>query len=116
VGKQFTHAYSAITADFEIEPILADYCEKYPNNKYSDYQIVFKAIDEHTEGEFSYIIVFNFAGVTGKTNAGVDFYEFLKSYCVCENRVANINPVSHILPKIGYQGHTLGTPKKEKRV
>jgi hypothetical protein len=54
----FTHAYSALTADFELEPVIVDYYEKYPNNQYGDYQIVFKTVNEHAEGEFTYIIVF----------------------------------------------------------
>src|SRR5206468_2632904 len=95
-----------ITADFELEPIIADYVKKYSNKDYANCKILFKTNDEHDMGEFSYIILLQL-GVP-KREKILSFYEFLKSYCMYENRRAIIN--DHILPQIG-QGHSFGSPK-----
>lgn len=107
--RQFRHAYSVITANFEIEPVISDYFSKYPINEYTDYQIVFKTIDEHADGKFTYIIVFGWN--SGAKETHVTFYEFLKSHCVRNNLVAVMNPSSNILARIG-DGHTFGEVKK----
>lgn len=109
MARPFKHAYSIITANFELEPVIADYFNKYPLNQYTDYQIVFKTLDEYAEGEFTYIVVFGWSGEPRETR--VKFEDFLKSHCVRNNLVATMNPSSSVLAKIG-TGHTFGEPKK----
>ena len=109
MARQFKHAYTIITANFEIEAILADYFNKYPASEYTDYKIVFKTLDEHDNGQFTYIVVFGWNSSSRETK--VSFYDFLKSYCVCNDLVAAMNPTSHILPRIS-DGHVLGELKK----
>jgi hypothetical protein len=105
----FKHAYAAITANFQIEPVIADYFTKYPSNEYTDYQIVFKTLDEHAEDQFTYIIVFGWN--SGPKENRVSFSDFLKSHCVCNDLAVAMNPNSNILPRIG-DGHTFGQLKK----
>jgi len=109
MASHFKHALSAITADFEIEPVLADYFEKYPNGSYSGYQVVFKTTDEHAPGQFTYVIIFTLNRGARETN--VSFHEFLKSHCACNDLTASLNPSSHVLPQIG-DAHTFGMTKK----
>lgn len=104
---QFKHAYTVITADFEIEPVLEEYFERFPEGQYEDYQIVFKTQDEHEEGQYSYIIVFT--RNTGMRATQVKFYDLLKQHCECHTRRAAMSPVSGGLPTVR-DGHAFYNP------
>lgn len=107
--SKFKHSYSAITPNFELEPVIEDYFAKYPRGQFESYQIVYKPQDEYTEGTYSYLVVYKLFQGTKENH--VSFYDFLKAHCVRNDLVAAMHPVNDILPRLG-DGHTFGKLKK----
>ncbi len=106
------YAYFAISTNFELEPVIQEYLEKYPNGQFKNYEIAFRTEDEHESGTFSYLFVYTV--LPGQPQDAVSFYDFLKAYCTYEDRVATINGVASAFPKLGEKGQTFGNAKKDK--
>ena len=99
------HAFMVISTNFDLEPVLKQYVETYPEGDLQNYQIVFKTEGEHQPESKSYIIVYEHS--PGRKNAR--FSEFLKSYCTVHKLAAVANPMSHVFPDVaGRHGHIIG--------
>jgi hypothetical protein len=105
-GVTMKHSFMVITTTFELEPVLVDYFEKYPEGRYDSYKIVFQTQDDQDEGTFSYIIVFEYN--TARPGARVDLSEYIKSYCTVNKQKATASQLNNILPRIGEHGHKFG--------
>lgn len=100
----------SITTEFDLEPVLQAYFQKYPNGRYEGFTVVFKTENEHAEGEKSYIVVFNRR--SGTRVDRISFRDFLDSYCKVNNLVAVAEFIEHILPKFGHSQLVLGNTER----
>lgn len=107
----FKHSYMVITTNFELEPVLDQFFETYPQNAYERYQVVYKTLDEHAPGEISYIIVFELSRLKGRVPR---FSEFLKAYCMLNAKTAVAQVTNSVLPRLDStlgRGHVFGELK-----
>lgn len=107
----FKYAFTVVSTNFDLEPVLQQYVDTYPHADLRNYQIAFKTEGEHQAESKSYIIVHEY--IPGRSPSPT-LYEFLKSYCTVNNLVAVLDPSSHVLPDIaGRHGHILGRYEKK---
>lgn len=103
----FKMAHAVISTNFDLESVLEQYAQTYPDGDLYNYQVVYKTTGEHHADSRSYIIVFEYR--SGRKHPG--FGEFLKSYCTLNRLVAVGHPMNHVFPdisgKVG-QGHVFG--------
>ena len=108
----FLHSFMAVTTDFDLEEVLADYLNTHPEGEVESFDVAFRTMDEHRRGHISYIVVFTLK----KSAAHVPrFTEYLTTYCKGHGVVAFAGPINHILPKIDGYGrgyHVFGNPEK----
>jgi len=99
----FKYSYMVVTTtDFELEPILEQYFAIYPQGEFERYEIVFRADNEHQEGNRSYIVVFTLGSKRVKTTS---FSKFLEAYCELHDKVAIASQMSHVLPGANLAKH-----------
>jgi hypothetical protein len=108
----FKHAFTVISTNFDLEPVLEEYLKTYPEGDLQNYRIVFKTEGEHHPESRSYIIVYEHKpGSKSRPHVG----DFLKSYCTVHNLSAVANPLNHVFPDIsGRHGHVLSRYKEAK--
>lgn len=98
-----------IATDFEIEPVIEQYLATYPDSLPREYEIVYRTRNEHVEGDYCYIIVYQYT-TQGKV---VKLDEFLKSYCVTNNKV--FTGSAHEFPSITSPRYGDGSKYRKKK-
>ena len=78
----------ALRTEFELEPLLKQYLETYPDGSLKQYEIVFKDTDEET-GDFLYIMLHYYN--KDRTPRVVDLERFLDAHCKLHNKLCAFN-------------------------
>lgn len=108
VKRGFRHAYMVISTDFEIEPVIEQYLATYPDFQPREYKIVSKLQNERVEGDYSYIIIYEFVRVEKRQHPNLS--DYIKSYCEVNDKVANLVNMGSVFPDIGEARY--GNPDK----
>lgn len=99
------HSYIVLATDFELEPVIEQYYETYPDKPRWEYDVICKLRNERHEGDFCYILL-----TTKSLNQ--DLRNFIQSYCVVNDQVAIFNPPGgRVFPDIASDG-VFGNPLK----
>ena len=104
------HSYMVITSNFELEPVINQFFETYPKNKFESYQVVYKTLGEYNDDEFTYIIVFQLP--PQPIGRLPHFSDFLRAYCTLNAKTAVAATISNVFPRLdrrhGSSGHVFG--------
>ena len=105
----FKHAHMIIATDFELEPVIAQYLETYPEAQPRHYEIAWRTQNESVEGDYVYIVIWKHITSSHRPS----LVDFIKAYCELNDNVANIHPKGNVLPSI--MSPTVGNPKKYQK-
>lgn len=92
----FKHSHMILSTNFELEPVIEEYLQVYPEAQPRRYDIACKLRDERHEGDYAYIIVFEYA--TGRQTPSLG--DYLKSYCTLHDKLVAGNASGHVFPDI----------------
>lgn len=92
----FKHAYMVLATDFELEPVIEQYLATYPESQPRKYDVVCRLQDERREGDYCYIIVYEYSPERFRP----ELQEYIKAYCKLHNKVANIAVGGNVFPEI----------------
>lgn len=95
----FKYAVMMISTNFELEPVLKQYFDTYPDStELHNYQIIFKTEGEHHPDSKSYLILHE--QWQGQRGMAPRLAEFLKSYCTFNNLVAVAHSMGSVMPDV----------------
>ena len=77
-----------LRTEFELEPLLKQYLETYPDGSLKQYEILFKDTDEET-GDFLYIMLHYYN--KDRTPRVINLERFLDAHCQLHNKLGAFN-------------------------
>lgn len=92
------YSYSALSTDFELEPVLEQYLETYPGGEFQSYEIIFKTEIQDEGGGYAYILVCKLNPPPHGDTIG--FLDFLTSYCKVNDKFAVAGALNSVIPTL----------------
>jgi hypothetical protein len=95
------HSYMMVSTNFELEPLLADYANLYPNIDFSSYQVVFKSQNEWPDTPFTYIVVFS---PPPQYQYGLHFWDYVDAWIKLHpGSKAAASATNNVFPRLNRQ-------------